>query len=115
MPPYIAFIYIELVIIPWIGAAGLKALLWQSLEAVVATIRSEKMNGESWSSWLGCLRYYLKQTQNDFGLEEHFWARPSSSKVGTELDQKLELNWTKVGTELAKVGTELSNVQCRNP
>ena len=32
-------------------------------------------------------------------LEEHFWARPTSSKVGTEL--------TKVGTELSKVGTEL--------
>ena len=42
MPPYIAFVYIELVILPWIGAAGLKALLWQSLEAVVAAIGSEK-------------------------------------------------------------------------
>ena len=29
--------------------------------------------------------------------EERFWARPTSTKVGTEL--------TKVGTELAKVGT----------
>ena len=33
-------------------------------------------------------------------MEEHFLARPSTSKVGTEL--------TKVGTELTKVGTELS-------
>ena len=32
--------------------------------------------------------------------EERFWARPTSTKVGTEL--------TKVGTELTKVGTELN-------
>ena len=31
--------------------------------------------------------------------EERFWARPTSTKVGTEL--------AKVGTELTKVGTEL--------
>ena len=35
-------------------------------------------------------------------VEEHFLARPTTSKVGTELK--------KVGTELAKVGTELSKV-----
>ena len=32
-------------------------------------------------------------------MEEHFFGRPSTSKVGTEL--------SKVGTELTKVGTEL--------
>ena len=59
------------------------------------------MNGESWFSWLGCLRDYLKQTRMTLDLEEHFWARPSSSKVGTELKKG-------VGTELKKgVGTEL--------
>ena len=39
-------------------------------------------------------------------LEEHFWARPSSSKVGTEL-AKVGTELSKVGTELTKVGTEL--------
>ena len=38
-------------------------------------------------------------------LEEHFWARPSTSKVGTEL-AKVGTELTKVGTELTKVGTE---------
>ena len=36
-------------------------------------------------------------------MEEHFLARPSTSKVGTEL--------TKVGTELTKVGTELQKLE----
>ena len=40
-------------------------------------------------------------------LEEHFLARPSTSKVGTELT-KVGTELTKVGTELTKVGTELN-------
>ena len=42
-------------------------------------------------------------------LEERFLARPTSSKVGTELT-KVGTELTKVGTELAKVGTELTKV-----
>ena len=37
--------------------------------------------------------------------EERFWARPTSTKVGTEL-VKVGTELTKVGTELTKVGTE---------
>ena len=33
----------------------------------------------------GMFKRISETNQNDFGLEEHFWARPSSSKVGTEL------------------------------
>ena len=40
----------------------------------------------------GMFKRLSETNQNDFGLEEHFWARPSSSKVGTELS-------SKVGTE----------------
>ena len=39
-------------------------------------------------------------------MEEHFQARPSTSKVGTEL-AKVGTELSKVGTELTKVGTEL--------
>ena len=34
----------------------------------------------------GMFKRLSETNQNDFGLEEHFWARPSSSKVGTELN-----------------------------
>ena len=32
----------------------------------------------------GMFKRLSETNQNDFGLEEHFWARPSSSKVGTD-------------------------------
>ena len=67
----------------------LKALLLQSLGAVVATIGSDGKWGKV-VQLAGMFKRLSETNQNDFGLEEHFWARPSSSKVGTEL--KLELN-----------------------
>ena len=51
-----------------------------------------------------CLRSFQNLSEIISGWleleEERFWARPTSTKVGTEL--------TKVGTELTKVGTELN-------
>ena len=54
-------------------------------------------------SSVSCLRCFQNLSEIISGWlaleEERFWARPTSTKVGTEL--------AKVGTELSKVGTEL--------
>ena len=39
-------------------------------------------------------------------LEERFLARPTSSKVGTELEQKLELNW-KLLLDLKSIASDI--------
>jgi hypothetical protein len=57
-----------LVCIPVLVAAGLEALLVQSLEAVSSRKISLKVEGERQFSWPGCFRNYLKQSQDGFGM-----------------------------------------------
>ena len=84
--PLVYMLFTLLVCIPVLVAAGLEALLVQSLEAVSSRKISLKVEGERQFSWPGCFRKYLKQSQDGFeNVEDHFWARPSTSKVGTEL------------------------------
>ena len=66
--PLVYMLFTLLVCIPVLVAAGLEALLVQSLEAVSSRKISLKVEGERQFSWPGCFRNYLKQSQDGFGM-----------------------------------------------
>ena len=73
--PLVYMLFTLLVCIPVLVAAGLEALLVQSLEAVSSRKISLKVEGERQFSWPGCFRNYLKQSQDGFGM----WTMTTSS------------------------------------
>ena len=91
--PLVYMLFTLLVYIPVLVAAGLEALLEQSLEAVSSRKICLKVEGERQFSWPGCFRNYLKQSQDGFGM----WRTTFGHVLPL---QKLELNCSKVGTEL---------------
>ena len=83
--PLVYMLFTLLVCIPVLVAAGLEALLVQSLEAVSSRKISLKVEGERQFSWPGCFRNYLKQSQDGFGM----WRTTFGHVLPL---QKLELN-----------------------
>ena len=87
--PLVYMLFTLLVCIPVLVAAGLEALLVQSLEAVSSRKSCLKVEGERQFSWPGCFRNYLKQSQDGFGM----WRTTFGHVLPL---QKLELNSKKL-------------------
>ena len=88
--PLVYMLFTLLVCIPVLVAAGLEALLVQSLEAVSSRKICLKVEGERQFSWPGCFRNYLKQSQDGFGM----WRTTFGHVLPL---QKLELNLNYIG------------------